>query len=286
MQENRPIVDYIREKLANDSLEVTAFHAVAFKLQQVLAAPDFNIEAVIQLIMTDSKLTSQVLRISNSAFYSGLPKVASIREATIRIGASEMANIAMTASQQELYRSADSRINRTMKTLWEHALCTAIGSRWLAGKTNFASIAQEAFLAGLLHDIGKLYILKILEEMSRSSEFRNVLSLELMIETLNIMHVAEGTLLMERWNLPEIYIDVVRDHHLDQWRTDNTLLAIVRLVNHTCNRLGIGIDPDLKPDMPAASGAGSFKVSASVLGELEATIMEAAKTVHAIAMGV
>ena len=286
MQENRSIVDYIREKLANDSLEVTAFHAVAFKLQQVLAAPDFNIEAVIQLIMTDSKLTSQVLRISNSAFYSGLPKVASIREATIRIGASEMANIAMTASQQELYRSADSRINRTMKTLWEHALCTAIGSRWLAGKTNFASIAQEAFLAGLLHDIGKLYILKILEEMSRSSEFRNVLSLELMIETLNIMHVAEGTLLMERWNLPEIYIDVVRDHHLDQWRTDNTLLAIVRLVNHTCNRLGIGIDPDLKPDMPAASGAGSFKVSASVLGELEATIMEAAKTVHAIAMGV
>lgn len=285
MQENRSIADYIRDRLASNTMEVPVFHAVAFKLQQVLATPDFNIDAVIQLIMTDSRLTSQVLRMSNSAFYSGLPKVANIREATIRLGAREVANIAMTVSQQELYRSADSRINQTMKSLWEHALCTAIGSRWLADKTSFASIAQEAFLAGLLHDIGKLYILKILEEVTRSGEFGSDVSLEQMIVTLNALHVELGIFLMERWNLPEVYIDVVRGHHLEQWPTDNSLLAIVRLVNHTCNRLGIGIDPDPQLVMPATGEACLLRAGESVIYELETTIKDAAKIVRAIAIG-
>jgi HD-like signal output (HDOD) protein len=282
---NRSLVDFIREKLASNTMEVPVFHAVAFKLQQVLAAPDFSIDAVTQLIMSDSRLTSQVLRISNAAYYSGLPKVATIREAAIRLGAREMATMAMTASQQELYRSADSRINRTMKSLWEHALCTAIGSRWLAGKTGCASIAQESFLAGLLHDIGKLYILKMLEEITRSGEFGSAVSLEQIIDTLNVMHVVQGTFLMKKWNLPEVYCDVVRDHHLEQWHTDNYLLAIVRLVNHTCNRLGIGVDPDILHHVPVITETGLLKAGETVMRELEVTIKDTAHVVHAIAMG-
>ena len=284
MEEQSAIAVFMREKLAAPP-EIQVFHAVAFKLQQVLATPDYSIEAVTQLIMTDPRLASQVLRMANSVFYGGLSKVATIRDAIVRMGAREVANIAMVATQQELYRSSDPRINKTMKTLWEHAVCTAIGSRWLAGKTGFAPLAQEAFLAGLLHDIGKLYLLKVLEEGTRTTAVGKVLTHEMVAEVLNSLHVEQGVALMRKWNLPEIYCDVIREHHLDHWKQDRPLLALVRLVNLSCNRLGIGIDPPATQETFDTPEARLLGVSETILADLETTIKEAAQIALAIARG-
>lgn len=275
MADNLSIVDVVTEYLNTRNIEVPVFHAVALKLQQVLAKPDYGIDEISQLIVADPGLASQVLRVANSAFFSGLSKATTIRDAVIRLGAKEVANIAMLATQQENYRSSNPQCNSFMQALWKHALCCAIGTKWLATKTGYASITQEAFLAGLLHDIGKLYLLKVLEELAKEPRFRAAFSPALLTEILNSMHVEQGYHLMQRWNMPDIYCQVVKEHHSEQWQQGNSLLALVRLVNQTCNKLGIGMHPCPSLILYATPEAQVLGIKEILLAELEIVIEDA-----------
>jgi HD-like signal output (HDOD) protein len=272
MTENRSIVEVISDHLSSNSLEVPVFHAVALKLQQVLSKPDFTLDEVSQLIVADPGVASQVLRVANSVFYSGLSKVATIRDAAIRLGAREVSNIAMLATQQDFYRSDNEYFNSVMQTLWKHALCCAIGTRWLAGKTGYGALSQEGFLAGLLHDIGKLFLLKVLDELCKTGELAVSVSPSLVNEVLNSMHEEQGYTLMKKWNMPEIYCDVVRDHHKEDWKQGNALLGLVRLVDQACNKLGIGMHPDPTLVLFATTEAQVLGAKEIILAELEIVI--------------
>jgi HD-like signal output (HDOD) protein len=247
MTDEKPLVDIINDYLATKTLEIPVFHAVALRMQLILAKPQVSIDEVTQTIVADQALTSQVLRVANSSFYTGLNKVANIKDAIIRLGAQEVANIAMMATQLELHRSTNMAFDPFVKSLWKHALVCAIGSKWLTNKIGYDSIAQEAFLAGLLHDIGKLFLLKVIEEISSAGQYQVRFSPALITEVMVSMHVEQGFQLMQQWNLPEAYCEVARDHHTEEWARSNILLAVVRLVNKACHKLGIGLthEPDL-----------------------------------------
>jgi HD-like signal output (HDOD) protein len=247
MTGEKPLVAVINDCLATKTLEVPVFHVVALKVQQILANPQFTIDEVTLAIVADQALTSQVLRVANSSFYAGLNKVANIKDAIVRLGAQEVANIAMMATQQELHRSSNKAFDPMVKSLWKHALGCAIGSKWLTKKIGYVNLGQEAFLAGLLHDIGKLFLLKVIEEICASDQYEATFSPALIMEVVSSMHVEQGFQLMHTWNLPEAYCEVVRDHHAEEWAQANTLLAVVRLVNKACHKLGIGLvhEPNL-----------------------------------------
>lgn len=275
MTEKRSIVTIISDHLKNSTTEVPVFHAVALKLQQVLSRPDYSLEEIAQLIVADPGVASQVLRVANSVLYSGLTEVTTIRDAAIRLGAREVSNIAMLATQQDFYRSDNTHFNSVMQTLWKHALCCAIGTRWIAGKTGYGTLAQEGFLAGLLHDIGKLFLLKVLDQLCKSGELGISVSPALVGEVLYTMHEEQGYLLMKKWHMPEIYCDVVRDHHKEGWKQGNALLALVRLVDQACNKQGIGMRPEPSLVLFATTEAQVLGAKEIILAELEIVIEDA-----------
>lgn len=282
MAENLSLVDLINEYLASSKVDIPVFHAVALKLQQLLRRPDFSVDELTQLIVADQGLSSQILRVSNSSFYAGLTKVTSIREAVVRLGAQEVSNLAMMATQSDVYRSTDPLFSKTMHILWQHSVCTAIASKWLAAKVGYAAMAQEAFLAGLLHDVGKLFLLKVIEDLSKSGKLKVQTSPALVKEVLNSMHVEQGCALMHRWNMPELFSDIVRDHHLPELKSGNTLLAIVRLVNVACNKMQIGLRPDSGMVLFATSEAQFLGTKEIVLAELELVIEDAAQKLQKV----
>jgi len=277
MTEQTSIVDVVRTRLASGTLSVPVFHAVALRLQQVLLRPDFSIEEVHQLINADPGLASQVLRTANSAFYAGLSKVSTIREAIIRLGAKEVANLAMLTTQQDLYRSDDAGYNAIMQTLWKHAFCSAVGSKWLAQKAGFGAQAQEAFLAGLLHDIGKLFLLKGMEQVCREEALKVSATPAILQEVLASLHVEQGHLLMVQWHMPQIYCDVVAGHEEERWDRSNIVLAMVRLANITCRKLGIGIRSEPTLLLVASPEAQVLGLKEVALAELEIVIEDALK---------
>ncbi|QXE89909.1 HDOD domain-containing protein [Geomonas subterranea] len=275
MNQQTSIVDVIKARLAEGSLSIPVFHVVALRLQQALARPNFDIKEVHQLLNADPGIATGVLRAANSAFYAGLTKVSTIREAIIRLGANDVATLAMVTTQQDLYRSNDTRYNAIMQTLWKHAFCCAVGSKWLAQKVGFAAQAQEAFLGGLLHDLGKLFLLKCMEEVCREQHFNGVTSQAVLREVLTTLHVEQGYQLMVQWQMPQVYCDIVASHQQERWDQGNVLLAMVRLANLACRKLGIGMNRDPAVLLFASGEAQVLGLKETTLAELEIVIEDA-----------
>ena len=272
----RPFVEVVKEQLESDTLNLPVFHPVAVKLQGILSNRDFNIDQVVALIIKDQALTSQILRLANSAFFSGLAKVTTITDAVVRLGAREIAGVAMLASQQNSYNSfTHPDIKVQSQALWRHALGSAIGTRWLCEKNGYKQLAQEGFIAGLLHDIGSLLIFKVLEGILMTDEEQKGVTRELTGEIVAAMHTESGYQLMQKWNLPEIYCVIARDHHNELTETTNVLLALVRLVDHACRKLGLAGAPEPNLMLAATFEAQGLGIKEIMLAELEIMIEDA-----------
>jgi len=267
MTDVKPLVEIIRERIAQGVQMLPVFPDVELKLQQLLSKSDFDMEKLAELISEDQALAGQVLRMANSAFFAGLTKVATINDAMVRLGAQEVANLAMMACQADYYKSSNQFIDEQMKDLWRHALGCAYGTRWLAARTGYESLQQYAFMAGLLHDIGKLFLLKLLDEIASEKGAGLHLPGPLVRDILVSMHVEQGYQLMKSWNLPEIYSTVVLEHEAEVFDQNNILLILVRLADMVCIKLGIGCGGE-EPTDPYSC------VETHLLGIREVTLAE------------
>jgi putative nucleotidyltransferase with HDIG domain len=275
MKQEKPLVELINEHLAGDLNNLPVFHSVAVKLQQMLSNREFKIDSIIDQISEDQSLSSQVLKVANSSFYAGLSKVATIKDAVVRLGAQEIANLAMVASQLEIYKSENAILNKYMQDLWSHALSCAVGAKWLASKTGYTNLVSEAFMGGLLHDIGKLAILKVLDDISSSKEANATFSATLINEVMERMHEDVGLRLMQTWSLPESYGNIAKNHHREDFDNNDILLIIVRLANLACKKAGKDLTPDPGISLIAAPEAHCLGVKEITLAELEILIEDA-----------
>ena len=114
MKAEKPIITLIQDRLAGDLSNLPVFNSVAVRLQQTLSGGNFSIDTIIELISEDQSLASKILKVANSSYYAGLSKVAVIKDAIVRLGAQEIANMAMMASQYESYQSANEVLNQKM----------------------------------------------------------------------------------------------------------------------------------------------------------------------------
>jgi HD-like signal output (HDOD) protein len=266
---NTSLVEIIRGCLASDELQLPVFQPTALKLQAVLAHDDFNINKVATIVTEDQALASQILRAANSAFFAGLSKVPTMKEAIVRLGSKRSRYIVTVASQQNNYISSGKIVNIYIESLSRHAFACAMGTKWLARKIGHKDLSKEAFLAGLLHDIGKLFLLKILEDIHTSNTYDISLSKAIIEEVMECMHAEQGYMLLQQWNLPETYCEVARDHHKEDFDTNNELLMMVRLVNLACHKIGVGIQHDPSVVLAVSPEAQGLETSEVLLAELE-----------------
>jgi HD-like signal output (HDOD) protein len=264
----------VRKLLASQPIELPIFHPVAIKLQRMLSDYDFTVDEVAQVANEDQSLASQMLKMANSPMYMGRTKVATIKEAVIRLGAQQVINIAMAASQASAHASENPALDSYMKELWLHSHGSALGARWLAHNCGMRGIADEIYLAALLHDVGKLYLIKAIERLVKAGVISSMFDEDLIMEIFEAMHVEQGYRLMQHWNFPSMYCDVIRDHHLEEWDPVNKMLAIVRFVNMSCHKVGLGLikEPDL--DLQLTLEAEVLDIGELQIAELEALLIE------------
>ncbi len=241
METQSSLVGMIKNYTAAEKVKLPAFNATALRIQKEVAKEEPDSRLIEKLIVSDQSLTGEVLRVSNSSFYKGLAQVATVRDAIIRLGNKEISNIVSLVALQHNFVSKDPAVNQIMKRLWRHSVGCAIGASWIAKQSNFETLSHETFIAGLLHDVGKLYILKIMDGMVAGGEIDTPPSDTVIQEVMANLHTDQGSSLMRQWNLPEKYCLVARDHHLAELDDNNPLLILVRLANQMCHKLGIGM---------------------------------------------
>lgn len=263
--------DIFIKAVSSDKLQLPAFPAVAMKLQKALRDRNTRIADLEAMIIGDQALASQILRVANSSFYKGLQKITTIQKAIVRLGIRQVAMLTMAVSQRSLYLVRNPRLGQYMEKLWQHAFASGLGAQWLAQRCGYQALVDTAFMAGLLHNIGQLAILRLADELCGGRDLdASQLSEALVLEVLDsTMHNAQGYVLMKRWNLPEEYGIVARDHHKEPYDGANSLLTMVRLMDQACDKLGIGLRHESSIALGATQEAMQLGVTELQLAELE-----------------
>lgn len=269
MNQDKSFIEIVDTHLASSNARLPVFNATALRIQQEIAKDESDLQLIEKLIVSDQALTAKVLSVSNSSFYKGLQQVSTVRNAIVRVGINEVSNIVMLITHESNFRSKDPFVQGIMRKLWRHSVACAMGSNWLAKQCGLHSLAHEAFFAGLLHDVGMLFILTVIDDLKHSNEIETQPSDALLVEAMNTLHTHHGHSLMSHWNLPEKYSHIARDHHQEEFDENNSLLALVRLADMACCKLGIGLDKDPSLVLIASPEAETLHISEVDLARME-----------------
>ncbi|MGC9195957.1 MAG: HDOD domain-containing protein [Syntrophobacteraceae bacterium] len=270
-QKNSSLLNVVEEYAASETLNLPIFPGVARELYAKINDQDSSINDIAAIVGKDQAMAAQMLKLANSAFFAGLNKARTIRECIMRLGVKQVYNCLVAGSQKDFYASRDPVIDKHLATLWQHALATAKGSQWLLRKTGYPEAAEEGFLAGLFHDIGKLLLLKVFETI-RAERKDITLSQPFLLEILDFMHVDQGYTLMKGWNMPEVYCDVEKHHHDEDIQNADPLLLGVRIVDRLCAKSGLSFKPDPTISPATLPEVAALSVKEIVLAELEVLI--------------
>jgi len=271
MTEPTSLMHAVEEALASDSLQIPVYSSTVSRLQATVAKDDADAKKIEQVLSQDAALSAQVLRVANSPFYGGLTKISTISGAAQRLGLRQVVNIATLTAQRAAHTSSDPVVQSLMQHLWQHSVGCAIGAKWLAEHANYREYASEAFMAGLLHDVGALMLLRVLESL-RSDEREQRMPESLILEVITALHAEQGARLIRHWALPESYAEVAANHHNPDADPADTLTQLIRVANQACHKLGMSLTPDPSIRLSTLPECNSLGVTEMTLAELEIAI--------------
>lgn len=184
---------------------------VAAQALSLIEDPDTTASKLSELLGGDTALAARVLKIANSAMFSRQREITTINQAIMTIGFKTLRGVIVAATLRQLNRS----FGKTEQMLWENSTCTAIAARLLAAKLK-KSYAEEVFLLGLLHDLGKLVLTRqvgkeyeSIVEMTKSSQF----FVDCEQREFGFTHALIGALVAKKWNFSLETCQVILHHH-------------------------------------------------------------------------
>lgn len=196
--------------------EISAIPEITTRIMDVVEDPKATARDMHDIVKCDPALAARVLKVVNSAFY-GLPsQIANLDRAIIMLGLSAVKNIALAASISRLFTPEPICEQFEARDLWKHSIAVGVCSRLLARKVT-REFAEEAFVAGLVHDMGlliehQLFGAKLRQVALRcfhqSEDFRAVER-----EVIGADHEAFGAALAVKWKFPQSLRSAIAHHH-------------------------------------------------------------------------
>ncbi|MFH0920474.1 MAG: HDOD domain-containing protein [Fibrobacterota bacterium] len=208
-----------REKLKLVTEKVTGLPTLPKVIQEItnlMQNPRTSAEEVGRAITMDQALASKVLRLVNSAFYGFPGRINTITHAIVILGFNTVKNIVLTASVFDKLGGLGRKEGFDLEKFWLHSIATGVIAKEIAKKINFRYY-EESFLAGLLHDIGKIILIRFLPEefdkVAAVQRDEQCLFLEAEKKAIDLTHNEIGNWLAQRWNLPEDLRAAILYHH-------------------------------------------------------------------------
>jgi len=239
-----------------DISHIATLPEITLKIIELVEDPSSTAHDLHNIISNDPALCSRILKVVNSAFY-GLPRqIGSINRAIVLLGLNAVKNIAIAASLTKLFRGGELCARFSAKDLWVHSIATAAAAKLVCDELKL-NLSDEAFLAGLIHDIGIMVevqsmrheLLQVFEEMTFDSAGAPTSDMrEVEQRVLGANHEAFGAGLCEAWKFPKSFTFVTRHHHAPmELAPDNrTLTAIVYVADRISALCGYGFRSDLQ----------------------------------------
>ncbi len=257
--------------------DLPATPAIIATLMNMTSDINTDINKITKAIMADQSLTAKVLKMSNSSFYGRSREVKTLKEAIMILGFMTLHSLVIATATQTLYqKTIDDGITGK---LWEHGFATAIASRLLAPAAGFPYM-EEAFVAGLLHDIGKLVLAqkmpKDYREIVETVEAERGSFSDAELAAFGFTHSQVGSLLLQKWSFPQELIDAVEQHHqpAEAAEQNKKLPLIINIGNSMAKRLDVGFSDYAVEDLTALESVSAINLNPEKLDEIQITIEE------------
>jgi len=205
-------------------------------------------DEIVRIISMDEALATRMLRVANSAFYGFTQRVNTISQAVLLLGFQGVRSLALSVSVMDM-RIGMSLKNLSREDMWRHSLAVATVSRDMADYLHVGE-SEEAFLGGLLHDIGKIIIMEVFpekyEQVVNQSRIQMVPLFELEKMEFGTDHAQIGAALCDRWKIPALFGDIVSKHHqhVADWKKADGMVFLVQVGDGLAKMAQTGADGD------------------------------------------
>lgn len=220
----------IKETIQNIS-NLPSHPIVIERITKLLANPRTSAEEIGKAITADQALAAKVLKLVNSAFYGFPGRISTLSHAIVILGFSTIKNIVLTASIFDSFRGKGRATEGfNLEQFWFHSIACGAAAQSIA-RTFGNSEKEECFIAGLIHDIGKIilchYLPEDFENLIAHTKRKDQLFYESEKELFDASHDEIGGFLAERWNLPKTLQNTVRYHHQPSPTHDHFMVSVI-----------------------------------------------------------
>ena len=219
--------------------ELPTLPIIYFKVNKALQDSEASIKGIADIIEMDQAISSKVLHIVNCAFYGFRSKISSIPQAVMILGFNTVKNAIVSVSILDVFALKAKFQGFNVKNFWGHSIAVAVISKRLAEKSRLAP-PEDAFVAGLLHDMGKLIMMqyfmeefgRVWEEMQKDgSTFY-----EAEKKVLPVDHAQIGAYLAQKWLFPEPLIYAISNHHRNEISSNTDGLSVCVILGNLLSK--------------------------------------------------
>jgi putative nucleotidyltransferase with HDIG domain len=266
-----PLAIRLEREIRAGHIDLPVLPKIADEVQQLIAR-DADVSMLVRAIEREPSVAAALLKYANAAIYAGLRDVTDLQQAVMRLGLSSVRDAVVSLSAGAAFKNPVPGHEQVYEAIWLHSLTTAIAARRLA---DYVSVPREtAFLAGLLHDIGRVVVLRGIVTLRQRDPQGFPVPDHTVSEFTDALHCGIGAALCEAWNIPfELRDAIARHHEVALSEPKDALAAVVQVADLMAAKVGASLhpDPDLRlVDRPAFVGLGLDDVKvASLLVDLE-----------------
>lgn len=214
---------HVQEELDANRLVLPTLPDVALKVRDAVAKGDATSQELSDLIVTDTALSARLMQVANSPLYKGSVEVNNIQMAVTRLGSTTIRTLITSLVMQQMFTPSTDLLEQYFREIWEQGVTVSAISRALAAFVPHLN-PDEAMLAGLIHQIGKLPILMLVENIP---EFRD--SPARLSKLMEKAHPPIGKIIMNTWDFPE-ELKLVASEYIDFRRNPSEKPDYVDLV--------------------------------------------------------
>jgi HD-like signal output (HDOD) protein len=262
------IADEIRTLVGVGVISLPPLPQVATRLLRLLSDEDADINTAGQIIENDPALAASVLRMANSASFGGLRELSDPAEAVGRLGLRQVSTLVTAVAHRNNFEcSAPARV-AVLRKLWDHAVASALLARRFAMLNG--GDAPEAFLGGLLHDTGKLLVLRAVDHLITVEHHE--IEAEQLETLMTALHCELGGAALKQWKIADAVCEAARRHHDPDVGEDETLILCVQLSSEVARKMGADLHPDKDLDVEKIPAVARLGLGAA---DVETMMMDA-----------
>jgi putative nucleotidyltransferase with HDIG domain len=239
------VADKILAHINNLPTLPTVYSAISEAMQNPLVTTD----EIARIISSDQSTAFKVIKVANSAYYGFTTKIDTISNAIFYLGFNEIKNLVLAVSIMNMFSKNKLLLKFKPVDFWAHSIAVGVASRLIGESVGNINL-DNYFLAGVLHDIGKLIFFEYI-----SDEYANVLTYseesaieirEAELKILGINHQTIGGLVADQWKLPSNIKNVIRYHHNPNIVTsaDKLMVSVIHLADILVKSLCLGYSGD------------------------------------------